>query len=102
DLAALALLRDSRREIFGEGDAIALLQPLGGPGEGAPFGIAEALMQQDLDARLAAPADQPGGNDARIVEDQEVAGCQQLRQIAHAAVLERAADHEQPRRVPRL
>ena len=93
--------------VSAEADAVALAQALAGLRERLPVRAVDALMQEhgDVGRGLAAPdaaAGQRGGNDAGIVEDEDVAGAQQLRQIAHDAVFEtRRFDHQEPRGVAR-
>ncbi len=88
--------------------AVALLQALGRPRQRAPAAGIDALDQRhrDVGGEVAAPphALQRGRDDARIVEHERVAGAQQRRQIAHAAILERrlARRHnEHPRCIAR-
>ena len=51
---------------------------------------------------LAAAGEEAGRQDARVVEDQEVAGPQQVRQVADHGLAQRpAVDQQQPRRVAR-
>ncbi len=64
----------------------------------------DGLDQEQLNASAAArlTSAQPGRNDPRIVEHQQIIGAQELRQVAHGPVLERAAvarEHHQARSV---
>ena len=79
-----------------------------------PAGVREDLPQPrrlidpqkqslPLPAGGGAPADEPGGHHPRVVDDDEVARREDLRQIADAAVMQRArrpVHDEQPRRGP--
>src|SRR5207244_4428942 len=97
DLAALALLFHGRVELpekadlalVAEADRIADGEPLARLGEGEPARAVEALVQIGLDARfLAAPdaaAVQRGRDHAGVVDDELVAGLQQLGKVAHRA-----------------
>ena len=75
------------------------LQLLAGMHERVPVRVVHALEQQTLDraaARVAAP-DQPRRKHARVVDDEQVAGAEQLRQIA-AIVVSRQVDWRDRRR----
>ena len=91
-----------------EADAVADRQPLGRPHEGFPAVGADAHVQRrvDLRRRVAAPAHaaQLRRNDLGVVEDQQIAGLEQRRQVADDPVLERRPwlDDQQPRRIARL
>ena len=70
---------------------IARPEPLGIPDEGLPATKIDALVQRGADFRIAPPTFELCGNNARIVENENIAGPQHLRQVPHAAILERAA-----------
>src|SRR4029077_18289949 len=65
------------------------------------------LMQHDLDSGALAcfaphaSAMQPGGENLGVVDDEHIAGAQQIGKLAHTPVLARAgfADHKKPRRI---
>jgi hypothetical protein len=101
DLAGLALGADPRREIGREDDLVAGLELAGGPREGVPQARLFGLVQGRFDPDRSAPAGEAGRQHLRIVHHQQVAGPQQLRQVAHAAVLEGRADHQQTGRLAR-
>ena len=67
-------------------DPVAIPHPLGIAQEGLPLAQAQALVQRRADPRFAARAFQLGGNDAGVVEDQDIARAQQARQVAHRQV----------------
>ncbi len=76
------------------------------PGERQPSGFAVwgggRLDQGHLDRRLAPAAGKPGRQHAGIVEQQQVARLQQVRQIGNPAVAQAGrADLEQPRPIAR-
>ena len=56
-------------------------------------------MQQDLDPGLPAPSVEPGGDHPRVVDDHQVAGPEQFRQVRDVAVRQAVAHMQQPRRV---
>ena len=85
-------------------------EPLAGLDESTPARAVEALVQGRLDRGLGfAPPDPPAGqarrNDLAVIDHERIAGPQQLRKIAHAAVFEqsgRAGAHDQkPRGIAR-
>ena len=90
------------REIGGEFDPVAGLEPPRPLGEGTPAPAAEVAVERHLDRRRAAPAVQAGRDDAGVVEHHHVARPQQMRQVQDLPVGEPVADGEQPRRVARL
>ena len=119
DLTPLAFRQHLGLEVRAEAQAVADAASARRPREGAPRGTAaelgssggrlpgarrsavDRLMEGDLDPRHAAPAEQPRRDHARVVEHEQIAGPEQRRQIAHAAILERrAADHQQTGGVP--
>src|SRR5438045_9466506 len=64
---------------------------------------AQHALEQELDAAAAwaSPAREARGQHAGVVEDEQVAGAQQLGQVGETAVLDRArraVEHEQPAR----
>ncbi len=84
--------------------AVPDLQPLAGLHEGGPDIGRVAVVQGGLDldrqyfalgADALADAAHAGGNDAGVVEDQGIAGTQEVRQVAHHAVLQRAVPDDQ-------
>ena len=99
-LAALALFLHRRVELAEEADPalvaeahdVARREPLCRPHEGAPARAVEPPCSvASIRGCLAAPeppAGQPRRDDLGVVDHQRVAGPQQVRQIAHAAVLE--------------
>ena len=100
-LAALALVFDGGIELaeeahlalFAEAHDVAGGEPLGRPHEGAPARAVEAPVQRRLDGGLGgaaadAAALQPRRNHLGVVDDERVTGLQQVRQIAHAAIVE--------------
>ena len=91
-------------EIGSEFDMVPRVQPPRTLGVGAPPAAAQIARQCHLDRRQSAPPDQPRRNDLGVVEDQQVAGPQQLRQIGDMAVRDHplGRQHEQPRAVARL
>ncbi|GJE06875.1 hypothetical protein AOPFMNJM_2198 [Methylobacterium jeotgali] len=115
DLAALPLLRHRRREVVrgalgrrAEAQHVARRDALARPGEGAPQVRRLPPVQHRFDAHALpawprAQAREAGRDHAGVVEDEGVAGAQQARQIAHAAVLQGFArpHHEEPARVAR-
>ena len=88
-------------------DAVARGQPPARLGEGQPAVVARALVQRHLHRDLGAPgpgaaALELGGDDLGVVEDHEIAGPQDRRQLAHLAILETGGpNHQQPRGVAR-
>jgi hypothetical protein len=60
-----------------EVDPVAVAHPLGVADEGAPFARPLALVEGGADPRLAAPPFELGRDDARVVEDEHVAGAKQ-------------------------
>jgi hypothetical protein len=66
-----------------------------------PGAIGAGLVERQADAGRAAPGGELGGDDARVVGDEQVAGLEQRRQVGDAAVLEGGADMEQTRGVAR-
>ena len=54
-------------------------------------------MQCHLDLGRAPTADQSRGDDARVVDHQQVARPQQLRQVEHGSIVKPLADLQQPR-----
>ncbi|GJE69420.1 hypothetical protein CHKEEEPN_0948 [Methylorubrum podarium] len=96
------------RLALAEADAVAGREALGRAGEGAPAVGRLAQVQHRLAAlpraaRPVADAGEPGRDHPRVVEDEGVAGVQERRQVAHAAIREAfaGAHHEQAARVAR-
>ena len=91
-----------------ETDALADFEPLGGPRERPPAAIIDALDQGRFDrgGRLAPDPDalEPRRNDSGVVDDDRIAGCEKVRQIAHVRVRQGAvgADNEHPGAVSRI
>ena len=116
-LAALALALDRGVELAEEADLALLAEADDVAGASFFAGRTKARQREPssrsvkrrLDLRLGvaadAPARQPRRDHARVVDHQRIAGIEQVRQIAHAAVVElrRAArpHHQEPRRVAR-
>ncbi len=94
--------------VLAEADAVADLEALGRPHQSAPAIRRLALDQGRLDARhgLAAHPDagEPRRDHPRVVEDEGVAGTQQVREVANMAVGRRLAwhDDQKPGRIARL
>ena len=67
-------------------------EPLGRPREGAPAAFVDALVQVEGDLRPALAAQplavQRGADHARVVEDQRIAGAEQVGEVADDAILE--------------
>ena len=91
-----------------ETDALADLEPLGGPRERPPAAIVDALDQGRFDRgdRLASDPDalEPRRDDPRIVDDQRVAGVRKSGRSRTCASVRVAvgADNQHPRAVPRI
>ena len=83
---ASPLLHHLRRQVRREGDGVADPQPLAGLGEDVPGVGALALVEGGFDLDLSPLAGQAGGDDAGVVVDQQVAGLQQVGQVADMAV----------------
>ena len=101
-LAALATGHDFRRQIGGEGYTVPRLEPAGRPRQRPPAAPAPVLDQGRFDkaagrlpAALEARRDDPG-----VVEDHDVAGPEQPRQIGDAQVPAFPADGQQACLVP--
>jgi hypothetical protein len=101
DLAALAFFLDPGIEraeeadaaLGAEPDAVADRQSFARLGESLPARTVETLMQQGFDPwrRVTAPdpvAGECGGNDFRLIENEDVAGIEQRGKIADDAVFE--------------
>jgi hypothetical protein len=102
DRAVLVALDRGGADPMAEFDHVAVAHPLGVAHEGPPRAQARALVQGDADPRIAAAAVELGGDDARIVEHQHVAGAQQVGEIGDAAVAQPVpVDEQHPRRVAR-
>ncbi len=95
-------LHDRRMDILAEVDDVAGMRPLRVAQERLPFARAFALVQRGADARLSPAAFELGGDHLGVVEDQHVAGPQQVRQVEDVAVRNLgAADDQQSRAVAR-
>ena len=72
-------------------------EALGGPREGAPAALVDALVQVEGDVRpVVAPPPltlQRRADYARVVEHERVAGAEQVGQVAHVAVVEWSSPH---------
>ena len=101
-LARLAALLQHRFQPALKGDAVPFAQAPSGPREGEPAPGVHAPVQQRLHPGRAAPAPKPRRDHPRVVDDHEVAGPQQVRQVGDAPVREAVAHMQQPRRVARL
>ena len=104
------LAEEAHPAFIAEAHHVAGRETLGRFDEGLPARAVEATVQRGLDGRLHAAASDPAaaqacGDHLGIVDDQRITGTQQLRKIAHAAVLEfrrRAGPHhQQPRGIAR-
>ena len=83
------LLGDKRGEVpHEEDDVVADPEPSRALGKRAPGTAAEIAMERDLDRRCSAASLEPGRNHFSIVEDEQIARAQQLRQIRDAPVVE--------------
>lgn len=85
-----------------EHDALADRHPPAGVGEESPVTVCQRLEPQPLPtpSRLLAAPLEPGRHDARVVDDEEITGAEEIDEIADVAVGERAvraADDEHPR-----
>ena len=80
----MALDRD--RELAGR-DGLAVTQPAGRPGERLPAAVRPRLEQEHLgrSPRLP-PRPHPHGQDARVVQDDEVVRAKLVQEVAEAAV----------------
>lgn len=85
-----------------EHDPLADLRPATGLRQDPPPAGPGLLLQKEpfpLAAGGGAAADEPRGHDAGVVDDDEIAGREELGQVADVAVVDRAvgaAEHEQP------
>ena len=98
------LVRHPRREILGEVETVAGMQPAGALGKGAPRAAAFVMMQGYLDSRSATFSDKTSRHYLRVVADQQIARPQQIRQIENMPVGETSLcrDMQQARRLARL
>src|SRR3546814_11905413 len=79
---------------------IALGRPLGVADERSRAAWAFAFVERRADRCVAAPAFELRGDDAGIVEHEQIAGPQHLREIADVRIARlRAVEHEPPRRI---
>ncbi len=94
---------------IGEQQDFTLVQAFGRPDEGSPSVWSVAPMQRDLDPRggvaTASDAEQPGRNNARIVDHQGIAWSEQVWQVADDPVGEMRisprSNAQQPGRIAR-
>ena len=92
-----------------EDNPVALFEPFARLGEGLPSAIIEPFDQQSLNRNsvfLARPyAHQPRGDHLGVVENEEIAGCERIRQIRKAMIRKfgRPArfDHQKARGIAR-
>ena len=105
DFAVPGAALDMRPERVRDLDHVARAQPPRRAGERAPGlalgGAVERAQQRRFDARLAAPADDAGGDDLGVVDRQHVAGAEQPGQLGDRPVAERRTHLEKPRRLAR-
>jgi hypothetical protein len=90
----------ARLRRFTDGQVDARAAPPAGPHERAPAALGEGRREQELDRSPAGvPRQDPGRDDARVVDDQTVARPQERRELRERTVLEgraRAVDQEEP------
>ena len=88
--AKVGVLGDGARELRAEADDVARLGFLAGLDERLPVIGVEAAQEEDFDfaARLVAVADEAGRHDARVVEDQGVAGLEVFLEVVEVAMLD--------------
>ena len=88
--AEVGVFGDGARELRAEADDVAGLGFLAGLDERLPVIGIEAAQEEDFDfaARLVAVADEAGRHDARVVEDQGVAGLEVFLEVVEVAVLD--------------
>ncbi len=77
------------------------MEAAGVAGQGVPGPVWAGLVEGEADTGIAAAGFKLGGDDARVVGDEQVAGLEQGGEIGDAAVLEGGADVEQARGVAR-
>jgi hypothetical protein len=103
----IELAEEAHPSLIAEPDHVAGLKLLGRAHQRAPARSVDPLHQGRLDPRLVAATDAPAaqarGDHLRVVENQRVAWSEQIRQVAHAAIIElRSRPHdEQARRITR-
>jgi hypothetical protein len=89
-----------------ERQRLAFSQSSGRPGERLPASVRYPLQQEQLDPTARrSPRKETSGQDSGVVDDEEISGLQQFRQIAEDAILKLATgspDDEQPGRVARF
>jgi hypothetical protein len=103
-------LTEARTRIFcAEGNALSHFQLLGGPHESEPAVFPLALVQHAFDTRdrisTAACAIQSCRNHARIIDDDDIARLQNIRQVANDTILHGRiirGNIEKTRRIARL
>ena len=101
--ATLAHRRDFRGKIIGsqEPQLVTRTQPPRIARQRMPGAIRERTVQRNADPGGAARSLELRRNDTRVVHHEQIAGAQQIRQIAHVPIAQRVPYHQQPRRVPR-
>ena len=96
-VAGFALLHHLRRQVGREDDGVADPQPLARLGEDMPDIGALALVEGRFHLDLSPLAGQAGGDHAGVVVDQQVAGVQQVGQVADMPVHQGVAHVQQAR-----
>ncbi len=81
--------------------SVARAEAPGVAGEGVPGAVGLPLIERDPDPRGPAPGCELGGDDAGVVDDEQVAGAEEGRDVPDVAVLEGVANDEQPGGVAR-
>src|SRR5690606_13312674 len=95
DLAALELVRDQRIKAVAELNDIADFQILCRFREGAPAVGGNGFVQRHLDLRAAAAAAQARRDHLGVIEDQQIARPEQVRQVRDRIIGKRLLHHEQ-------
>ena len=99
--AVLALVRDLGGEVRGEADAVTGPQSAGGADKRPPASRLRLIDQRRLDGNRPAPAEEACGQHLGVIDDQQVTGPQQARQIAHRPVFRPFTQTQQPGGVAR-
>ena len=95
EAAARAFLDSGRRPAV-QRDAGAPVHPPSRTQQAPPFGLRRALDQQDLDPAAGRPTrPESGGNDPGVVDHEQVARIEQVRQVAEGSFRRGAAHDEQ-------